>query len=307
MTINFSYQKTTITFPSSHPQLGSLLFNAKVICHLFLLQLDYIRTTIPFPSLALATFPIISNSFNLWHRHFGHSGQDAMRAMLTKNYATGITCNPILQTSLKCIPCLIGKTPQALFTHNMRLAANVCNLIHIDTCSPFPTLTPQKEAYFIAVLDDALNFGSIALLISKDGAYTAWQKIEASWTLESGNPICSAHLDRAKKFTQGAMSRHMISKCINVQITAPYTHQQNRKIKRYIRTIKDGIQTLIADSKLFLSFWEDAALTYVYFCNRLPTSTLEKEVTPYKSMNHSKPNLSHLQVMGVPMFPTNST
>jgi hypothetical protein len=89
----------------------------------------------------------------------------------------------------------------------------------------------MKEAYFTAFLDDASNYGAIALLITKDHAYTAWRKVEASWTLKSGNPIRPAHLDGAKEFTQGPMSKHMISKGIDVQVTAPYAHAQNGKIE----------------------------------------------------------------------------
>jgi hypothetical protein len=203
----------------------------------------------------------------------------------------------------RCIPCLIGKTPQAPFAHNAKRASRVCELIHIDTCGPFPTLTPRKEAYFTAFLDDASNFGSIALLTSKDGAYPAWRKVEASWTLKSGNPVRTARLDGAKEFTQGQMAEHMVSKGIDVQITAPYAHAQNGKIERYIRTIEDGIQTLLADSKLPLSFWGDAALTFVYLRNRLPTSTLPNDTTPYEVMNQSKPDLSHLRVWGCQCFP----
>jgi hypothetical protein len=64
-------------------------------------------------------------------------------------------------------------------------------------------------------------------------------------------------------------------------VTAPYTHSQAGKAEQYIRMIEDGIQTLIADAKLPPSFWGDAALTYQYLCNRLPTSTLPYGTTPY--------------------------
>jgi hypothetical protein len=80
-------------------------------------------------------------------------------------------------------------------------------------------------------LDDALNYKSIALLVTKDGAYIAWQGIKASWMLKSGNPAQAAHLDGAKEFTQGPMSKHMVSKEIDIQITAPYAHAQNNKIE----------------------------------------------------------------------------
>jgi hypothetical protein len=98
------------------------------------------------------------------------------------------------------------------------------------------------------------------------------------------------------------MSKHMISKGINIQVTAPCAHAQNGNIKRYICTIEDGIQTLLADSKLFLSFWGNAALTFVYLCNRLPMSTLPENKTPHKEMNHSKPDLSHIWIWGCQCF-----
>jgi hypothetical protein len=121
--------------------------------------------------------------------------------------------------------------------------------------------------------------------------------------LKSGNPVWIVRLDGAKEFTQGSMLKHMVSKGIDVQITAPYAHSQNRKIKQYIRTIEDGIQTLLANSKLPLSFWGDAALTFVYLHNRLATSTLPDDTTPHEIMNKTKPDLSHLLVWGCQCFP----
>jgi hypothetical protein len=235
------------------------------------LNLDYIPATEITPAITLTSFPIVHNSFELWHCHFEHLGQEATRDMLNKNYATGITYTTTTPTPLRCIPCLIGKAPQAPYAHNAKRAFKVCDLIHIDTCGLFPTLTPQKEAYFTAFLDNASNYGAIALLITKDCAYTAWHKVGASWTLKSSNPIRAARLDGAKEFMQGPMSKHIISKEINIQVTAPYAHTQNGKIEQYICTIEDGIQTLLADSKLPLSFWGNAALMFIYLCNRLPT------------------------------------
>jgi hypothetical protein len=60
---------------------------------------------------------------------------------------------------------------------------------------------------------------------------------------------------------------------------------------------------LLADSKLPLSFWGNAAPTFVYLCNRVTMSTLPEDKTPYKEMNYSKPDLSHLHVWGCQCFP----
>ena len=89
-----------------------------------------------------------------------------------------------------------------------------------------------------------------------------------------------------------------------MQITAPYAHAQAGKAERYVRTIEDGIQTLLADAKLPLSFWGEAALTTQYLRNRLPTSTLPPNTTPFEIMHGMKPDLSHLRIWGCQCFPS---
>ena len=89
-----------------------------------------------------------------------------------------------------------------------------------------------------------------------------------------------------------------------MQVTAPYAHAQAGKAEHYVCTIEDGIQTLLADAKLPLSFWGDAALTTQYLRNRLPTSTLPANTTPYEIMHGTKPDLSHLRVWGCQCFPS---
>ena len=203
-----------------------------------------------------------------------------------------------------CIPCLIGKSPQAPYLNNAKHATAIGDLIHIDICCPFPTLTPRKEAYFIIFLDNASNYGVTALLSHKNNALQAWKRVEASWELTSGNHIKAVRLDGAKEFTQGPMPDHFLSRGIAMQVTAPYAHAQAGKAERYVRTIEDGIQTLLADAKLPLSFWGDAAITTQYLRNRLPTSTLPVNTTLFEVMHGTKPDLSHLHVWGCQCFPS---
>lgn len=51
-----------------------------------------------------------------------------------------------------------------------------------------------------------------------------------------------------------------------------------------------------------MTYWGDAALTTNYLRNRVPTSTLPANVTPYEEMEHIKPNLAHLRVWGCQCF-----
>lgn len=92
MSVNISFQKTTITFPSDHPCLSTVSFDAHVTRRLSLLNLDFILPTeIP---LALQLFPTVPPSPEVWHRRFGHLGHEASKNVLNGNYATGITKPP---------------------------------------------------------------------------------------------------------------------------------------------------------------------------------------------------------------------
>lgn len=62
------------------------------------------------------------------------------------------------------------------------------------------------------------------------------------------------------------MGNHLTKRGIHVQQTAAYAHQQNGKAERYVRTIEDGMRTLVASSDLPPSFWTYAVLTVGYLC-----------------------------------------
>jgi hypothetical protein len=320
VTFTFSKDRTIIAFPPGHPVLPSFTFDATVLRRLsfldcaFLpapsLDLDSPLSSLSDPSppilllddLALsATFPPISLTPDLWHRRFGHLGLDATRAVLTKDYATGLDYTGSFQRS-HCIPCLIGKSPQQPYAHNGNRAANPGDVLHMDTCGPFPTLTPQKYSSFLASLDDCSQFGFTDLHQRKDQSYESYRRNEATIELVTGNRIRAVRCDGAPELCQGRLGAHLRDRGIAVQTTAPYAHQQNGRIERYIRTLVDGMQTLLADSGLPFSFWGDALSTTRYLRNRLPSSVLPAGVTPYESFHRSKPDLSHLRVWGCQCF-----
>jgi len=88
-------------------------------------------------------------------------------------------------------------------------------------------------------------------------------------------------MDGAKEFCHGHLADHFTSRGIVMQVTAPDAHSQNGKAERFVRTLEDGFQTLLADSGLLMSFWGDAILTMAYIHNHVPTSVLPADTTPF--------------------------
>jgi hypothetical protein len=309
---------TKIFFPKTHPTLPNFVFAAKVSNRLSFLRLDFVTPTasvsvtstpMAFPASAQAapveplvsvdySFPRLKLDSMLWHRRFGHLGMEATRAALTKNYVTGVHLDgPFIRDH--CIACIVGKSPQRSYSHNGHRASAIGELLHMDLCGPYPVQGPRGERYFYNILDDKSNFGFTFGLRLKSDAFSAYQTTEAFLERSNAIRVLSIRCGGELELTAGQMGEHLNSKGIVVQRTVPYAHEQNGKSERYIRTLEEGGQALLAGSGLPMSFWLDAVLTRQYLCNRLPTSTLPVDVTPFESItNGRKPNLSHLRVWG---------
>jgi hypothetical protein len=228
---------------------------------------------------------------------------EATREALTKEYATGIQLyGPVLQEH--CVACIVGKSPQHSYSHNGNRASKVGELIHMDMCGPYPVQTPDGKTYFFVMLDDKSNFGVTDLLKLRNEAYSSYCQTETILLWSYDAKVINVRVDGALELTKGSLGAHFVKQGIVVQKTASYAHQQNGKIKRYVRTIEEGGQTLLADSGLPMSFWGWAVLTSQYLRNRLPTSTLPANITPIEAISSKKPDLAHLRVWGCQCFVT---
>ena len=176
-TFTFAPGITTISFPTSLSSYPNFTFNATLLHRLSFFDCDFVLPTTPNVNVVndpdtalLASFPAIPLTPDLWHRRFGHLGRAATHAALTKNYVTGVSYEGTFDKS-HCIPCLIGKQPQRPFLHNGRRATTIGELLHVDICGPFPTLTAQKHTSFITILDDCSNFGHVGLLRKRNDTF----------------------------------------------------------------------------------------------------------------------------------------
>jgi hypothetical protein len=134
-------------------------------------------------------------------------------------------------------------------------------LLHMDLCGPYPVQTPDGKRHFYVILNDHSNFGFLHLLHLKNEVLPAYCRTEALIKWSCGKLIIAVCVDGALELTKGDLAKHFSNHGIVVQQTATYAHQQAGKIERYVRTIKECGQTLIADSGLPMFFWGWAVMT----------------------------------------------
>jgi hypothetical protein len=275
-----------------------------VINRLSFLKLSFLPPDLPLVPTAMPaavsipayTFPRLKLDSVLWHRLFGHIGLEATKAALTKNCITGVRLDGAFITD-HCIPCLVGKSPQHSYSLTGHCASKVGELLHMDLCGPFPVQAPRGEKYFFNILDDKSNWGFTYGLRLRSDTFDCYLKTEAFLERSTSAVVLTVRSGGELELTAGKMGAHLASKGIVSQRTVAYAHQQNGKSERYIRTIEEGGQALLADSGLPMSFWLDAVLTRQYLVNCLPTSTLPSDTTPFELLlGGCKPDLSHLRV-----------
>ena len=249
-------------------------------------------------SVASPSFPRVKLDSMLWHRWFGHIGMDTTYSALMKDYVMGIQLDGSFIRN-HCISCIVGKSPQKSYPYHGNHAAAIGELLHMDLCGPYPVQAPRGKTYFFNILDDRLNWGFTFGLQLKSDTFSHYMATKAFLECSKDFVIKNVHCGGELELTAGKMGVHFVLKGITIQRTVPYAHQQNGKSEHYIRTIEEGGQALLADAGLPMSFWLDAMLTHQYLVNRLPTSTLPTNVTPYELITSGcKPDLSHLRVWG---------
>ncbi len=307
MYVGFGKHKTTCYFPQTHKGLKNSSFQADVIGRLSFLNCKFIPPPDPenIPPSANAMLPAFQkpdlNAY-LWHCRTGHPSQETTKHIVSgKARVKGVKWNGKAPHKF-CPSCILGKRQQAPYEHNANHATHTLELLHIDTCGPMPTMTPHKQEHFFAMLDDCTTFNKAEPIVKKNDCTKVFKDTQALWENQTDQKVKKVCCDGALEFGKGDLCRHLTDSGIELQVTAPYAHQQNGKAEHFIHTLEDDVQTYLADSSLPMSFWGDTLKTASYVRCRIPTSTFPDGKTPYEAMHGEIPDISHLRRWGCQCF-----
>lgn len=241
-----------------------------------------------------------NNCIHKWHKCFGHRDMNAIRKLQSDNLVTDLEIDSCDGTSA-CETCLEGKMTRLPYPKkSLSTTRNVLDLIHTDLCGPFQTPTPRGNRYVLTLIDDYSRYTIIYLLQTKDQAAARIEDFILYAMNKFEKPPKIIRSDRGGEYT-GKVNQDLLRKYgIEMQLTAPYSHQQNGVAERKNRTLMDSVRCMLIESKLSNKYWGEAIWTANYLQNRLPTEA--KELTPFELFNDTKPKVSHLHVFGEKCF-----
>jgi transposase InsO family protein len=114
---------------------------------------------------------------------------------------------------------------------------------------------------------------------------------------EFGFKIKKIRSDIGSEFENSIIVYYCDEKGIKQDISAKYTPQQNRVVKRKNRTLIDMTRSMLSEYNVSDSFWVKAINTACHASNRLFGLPLLKK-TPYELIIGRKSNISYFWVFG---------
>jgi len=147
------------------------------------------------------------------------------------------------------------------------------------------------------IIDEFSRFVTVYFLTSKDEAVDALLECIQMYKTQRGSYVQTIQADNGGEFTSNYLKNELKKKGITLQMTIPYTSQQNGVAERMNRTLVDRARTMMIEAGLATKYWQHAMSTAAHVTNRIP-SAANGHRSPYELWTGQLPELGHLRVFG---------
>jgi transposase InsO family protein len=156
--------------------------------------------------------------------------------------------------------------------------------------------------YYLVVLDDFSHYAWTFPLRHKSDVLPTLIYFHAFVRTQFQVDIMCLQTDNGKEFDSSASRAFFAKHGIALRLTCPYTSPQNGRAERVLRTLNDGIRTLLLQASIPPNFWPDALAASTYLLNRRPRRPRDNS-TPYELLFCASPDYNHLRVFGCLCYP----
>ncbi|KAJ9551036.1 hypothetical protein OSB04_015081 [Centaurea solstitialis] len=169
----------------------------------------------------------------------------------------------------------------------------------MDLFGPTNVMSIGKKSYCLVIVDDYSRFTWVYFLRTKDETSGLIKPFVTTMENKTNLRVKVIRSDNGTEFKNADLNSFCEEKGIERQYSAPRTPQQNGVAKRRNRILIEAGRTILADSKLPITFWAEAVNTACYVQNRV-LIVKSKGKTPYELFEKKKPYIGFLKPFGCP-------
>ena len=239
-------------------------------------------------------------TWETWHRRFGHVSYDGLKRLQAKNLIDGFTVDTKTPTP-DCTSCTQAKQSRKPFDSKAETRRKVKGeLTHMDLWGKYEISSINGHQYYLLLVDDATRYVTVYFL---KGKHEAAQQVKNYMTHLHVRGITThgIRVDRGTEFINKDLQDWCHAKGMEIELTAPYSPSQNGVAERMNRTLVELARAMITASGLPEFLWEPAVAHAAYVRNRSYTMAITDK-TPYEGWYGSKPNVAHLREFGAPVW-----
>ncbi|KAJ9568359.1 hypothetical protein OSB04_004325 [Centaurea solstitialis] len=236
---------------------------------------------------------------NLWHRRMCHMNFKNMNKLVKNNLVRGLPRKELFCND-NCVACLKGKQHKS--SHKSKEVNSISSplqLIHMDLFGPTNVMSIGKKSYCLVIVDDFSRFTWVYFLKTKDETSGLIKSFVTRVENQTNLKVKVIRSDNGTKFKNSDINSFCDEKGIEKQYSAPRTPQHNGVAERRNRILIEAARSLLADSKLPITFWVEAVNTACYVQNRTLVVKSQGK-TPYEIFKKKKPFIGFFKPFGCP-------
>ncbi|KAI3715145.1 hypothetical protein L6452_22115 [Arctium lappa] len=201
---------------------------------------------------------------SLWHRRMCHMNFKTMNKLVKNNLVRGLP-SKVFSCDDHCVACLKGKQHKTSHkTNEINSISSCLQLLHMDLFGPTNVMSIGKKSYCLVIVDDYSRFTWVYFLRTKDETSGLIKSFILRIENQTNQKVKVIRSDNGTEFKIFDLNTSCEEKGIERQYSAPRTPQQNGVAERRNRTLIEAARSLLADSKLPITFWAEAVNTACY-------------------------------------------
>ncbi|CAI5466018.1 unnamed protein product [Closterium sp. Yama58-4] len=206
---------------------------------------------------------------------------------------------PSLPPSLAppCGPCVEGRLRATPHSSSLRPATEPFETLHLDVWGPAPRPNPERERFFLVVVDDYSRYTTVFPLAKKSEVTSTLIRWLLTTEDTRGRRVSCLHSDRGGEFRSGILAGFCHEQGIRQSWTLPESPQQNGVAERRIGLVMEIARTSMTHARAPHFLWPYAVRYAAHQLNLWPRVS-RPEVSPTSLWTGSPGVASRFHVRG---------
>jgi transposase InsO family protein len=122
----------------------------------------------------------------------------------------------------------------------------------------------QGHYYWVTFIDDYLHFPTVYFIVKKSDVFAAFQRYKTWAENATGQQIGILHDDKGSEYMSMEFDKFLMDAGISQEYSVHDTPQQLGVAEWMNHSIVEGITTVLSQSGLTRTWWEDATIHWLY-------------------------------------------